>query len=564
LLVRRGDETVMQFRDTVRHHFVASIATAETSATNRQKLLSDFYKYRQSAVEEGGKEPVREYILPRSGDTSAVDKLAALLVEQGVEVKRAKAPFKAAGQEHPAGSYVVSLAQPAKRLVRALLDTHVAMEESFIKEQERRRAKKLPDEIYDVTAWSLPLMFNVEAVANPESAAGDFEPASANRVPPGKLATGKAPVAYLSPWGNAAAGRLLTAALREGLRVHSTDKPFTQGGRKYPAGTLIFKPQGNPATLSETLARLAAASGAEVAVTETGWVEEGVNFGSSDVVAMRKPAIALAWDYPVSSLSGGWARFVLERQFGYQVTPVRTRQLASADISRFHVLILPSGDYSAVPGDGLARNLKQWVAGGGTLIGIGGAMTWLADPKVALLAVSQENRPGTEPDKKPDAAKPDAAKPDAREARVPGKLLATEEEYQKAIQAEKDLPDAAAGVLLRARTDPDHWLAAGASGTVHVLVEGRAIFTPIKLDKGVNVAAFLGPDQLLASGYLWDENRKQVAYKPLVIAQPEGRGIVIGFTADPNFRAHLDGMNMLFLNAVFRGPAHARPGAEVE
>jgi hypothetical protein len=33
---------------------------------------------------------------------------------------------------------------------------------------------------------------------------------------------------------------------------------------------------------------------------------------------------------------------------------------------------------------------------------------------------------------------------------------------------------------------------------------------------------------------------------------------VVGFTEDPNFRAFSDGMNVLFLNAVFRGPAHAR------
>ena len=91
------------------------------------------------------------------------------------------------------------------------------------------------------------------------------------------------------------------------------------------------------------------------------------------------------------------------------------------------------------------------------------------------------------------------------------------------------------------------------------MVVGREIFTPIKLDKGVNVATFLGPDQLLQSGYLWEENRKQFAYKPLAVAQPDGRGVVIGFTADPNFRAYVDGLNVLFLNAVFRGPAHARP-----
>jgi hypothetical protein len=31
-----------------------------------------------------------------------------------------------------------------------------------VKEQERRRARKLDDEIYDVTGWSLPLMFDVD------------------------------------------------------------------------------------------------------------------------------------------------------------------------------------------------------------------------------------------------------------------------------------------------------------------------------------------------------------------------------------------------------------------
>ena len=46
LVVRRSDETLLTFRDTVRHHFVASISTLETAAVNREKLLDDFYQYR--------------------------------------------------------------------------------------------------------------------------------------------------------------------------------------------------------------------------------------------------------------------------------------------------------------------------------------------------------------------------------------------------------------------------------------------------------------------------------------------------------------------------------------
>ncbi len=572
LVMRRSDETVFHFRDTVRQHFTASISTVETAAEHREQLLQQFYEYRKSAIEEGGREPVKEYILARKGDVSAVDKLASLLAEQGVEMKRAAAAFKAAGREFPAGSYVVPLAQPAKRLIRVLLDPQVAMEDTFVKEQERLRRKKLPDEIYDVTAWSLPLSFNVECVGAPEPAQGSFEAVKPERVPPGRVVPRENAIAYLAPWGTQASARFLAAALRRDLKILSADKPFVQNGRKYPAGTLVIKAAGNPAGLAGTLEGLAKTTGAEIFATDSGWVDEGINFGSNRVARLRKPAVAMAWDRPVSSTSAGWARFVLERQYGYPVTPIRAQTLGMADLSKFHVLILPDafGGYDLGPAG--ARRLRDWVAAGGTLVAIGGAVSYLASPAVGLLAVKQENAVRAPDAKKPEAPKPEAAKPEAGraeagaagDARVAGKLLASEEEYLKAIQADAELPDNVVGVMVRARLDPDHWLTAGLGETVNALVSGRAVFTPVKLDKGVNAAVFDGPDRLLLSGYLWEENRKQLAYKPLVIAQREGRGQVIAFTADPNFRAMLDGMNVIFLNAVLRGPGRTRSAAGEE
>ena len=94
---------------------------------------------------------------------------------------------------------------------------------------------------------------------------------------------------------------------------------------------------------------------------------------------------------------------------------------------------------------------------------------------------------------------------------------------------------------------------------MNVLVRGSDIYTPVKMDKGVNVAVFSNADDLLASGYMWEQNRKQMAYKPFVVAQRNGRGYVIGFTQDPNVRAYLDGLNVIFMNAILRGSAHARP-----
>jgi hypothetical protein len=513
--------------------------------------LADFYRYRASAIEEGRSEAVREYILPNRGDRSAVLKLASLMAEHGVDVRRSNSTVRACGKEYPEGSYAISMAQPTKRLIRTLLDPEVPMEAEFLEEQERRRRRREPDEIYDVTGWSLPLMFNVECVPCGEEAQGDFESVKPPRILPGKLEGDKATVAYLAPWGTAAAARLLSATLREGLRVFSTDKSFTQNGRRFPSGTLIFKVSQNPTSLHDTLASLASSTGAEIHSTDTGWVEEGVNFGSRNVVHVRPPRVALAWDRPTLAYSAGATRFVLERQFDYPVTPIRSRQLVDADLSLFDVLILPDGKYDSAFRSASAERLEAWVRAGGTLIGLAGAVDYLADEEVGLLNIQREGKAGKAAEEK--------SKQDNSNGSTEGSLLASESDYLEAIEPESEQPDSVAGVLVRARLDPDSWVTAGLEGSVNALINGRRIFSPITLDHGLNAATFAGADELVASGYMWEENRRQLAYKPFVVVEKHGRGIVVGFTADPTFRAYLDGLNVLFLNAVFRAPARARP-----
>lgn len=561
LAARRSDDTIYTFRESVKKHFVASVSTCETASKYREKLLANFWGYNQSAVEEGSSGPVKEYIFPRSGDTSAVDKLANLLAEQGIEVKRATAPFRNGGKEYTAGAYVVSLAQPRKRMIRAFLDPQVPMESEFLKEQERRRKRRQPDEIYDVTGWSLPLLYNVESVGAAEASAGSFEIVKAGGPSAGSV-SGKADVAYLIPWGTQAAGRFLTAALRTGLRVHTSNKSFTLGGKKYSAGTLIVMVKQNAASVHETVARIAAASGADVTASNTSWVDDGVNFGSNNVVPVKRPGIALVWDSPTYYASAGQTRFLLERQYGYPVSVIRGQALGSVDWSKYEVLILPEGNYSSILTGSTLDRLKSWLRSGGVIVALGDAVSSLAAPPVGLLALQQENLARAEAkDGHPaEGAKPAAPAPGAQpaEGAVPGKLLEKPEDFEKAIQAEKELPDAVAGVLVRAKVEPELWITAGLPETVNVLVTGRMIYAPIKQDKGVNALYFAGPGDLVASGYLWEENRKQLAYKPFVVVQSEGRGTVVGFTADPNFRAYMDGLNVLFLNAVFRGPLAAR------
>ena len=555
LVVRQYDGNELHYRYTVRNHFVTSLSTAETVANNREKFLTDFYNFRVSAIEEGEGEDIRAYILPTQNDQAAANKLAGLLSRQDVEVSRAEAEFSACGQSYEAGSIVIRTDQPAKRFIRTLLDVEVAMEAEFLAEQERRRARNLPDEIYDVTAWSLPLMMNVETHTCNRVPSGDFELIGTDLVQPGSISGGQALVAYLVPWGSAPAVRFLAGALRAGLSVKSNDKAFTNIEAEYPAGTLILDVTDNPPDIHIIVESLAAQTGANVVSVNDSWVTDGPSFGSANVVRFNIPKIAMAWDRPTVSYSAGNTRFVIERQFDFPVTPIRVNQLRTADLSRYQVLILPltsGAGYKAALGESGIDNLKGWVERGGVLISLGNATRFLADPDVDLIAIRREKAVvEVEEDEKGDE--------DSEEATVDGQYLTELEEYEEQIVPLDDDPDAVAGVLVRADVDQEHWLTAGVAPVVNVLVRGTDVYTPIRLNDGFNVARFQGPNDLLASGYIWEENRRQLAYKPFLVSQSQGVGQVIAFTQDPTVRAYMDGLNVMLMNAIFRGAAHARP-----
>ena len=94
------------------------------------------------------------------------------LIERGIEladgdVRRADEPIKLGTRTIPAGAFLVSNAQPTARMARNLLDPKTEQSADFIKKQEARRAMRLNDQIYDITAWNLPMVYDVETLTSP-------------------------------------------------------------------------------------------------------------------------------------------------------------------------------------------------------------------------------------------------------------------------------------------------------------------------------------------------------------------------------------------------------------
>lgn len=553
LVYKRYDGTDLPYAQTVRQHFITSLATAETTAKNRRAFLDNYYSYQKTAVEEGQADREnRSYIFPASQNTSANRKLMSLLVEQGVEVKQASADFRACGVSYSNGAFVIDAAQPRKRMIRTLLDPQVDMEADFVQEQERRRRKNIGHDIYDVTAWSLPVMFGVEMSVCGRAANVDGDMVEAGRITPGTLSRAAgADVAYLISGGETSTMRFAAKALRDGLTIDVTSAEFVQGDRTYAPGTLIVRKYNEQAGLKTKLEELARETGADIAAVASTWVDSGSDLGSRYVNRMVAPKVAMLWDEPTSQYAAGNTRFVIEQQFDYPVTVIRTADLRRARLDRYQVLIIPPsfGSYKSILGESGAAALTDWVERGGVLIGTGTGVRYLADADVDLLSIRREKQ-----------VKAETVSGGASDSStVDGTLLTSADDLKNATEPKSESPDSVPGAFVYADVDPDHWLTAGIEGPLNVLVRGRDIYTPSKLNQGTNAAWFKGADELLASGYLWDENRKQLAFKPFVVVEERGNGIVIGFTQDPTVRAYLDGLNTIFMNAIFHGAAQARP-----
>ncbi len=543
LVFERRDGTDLSYADGVRNHFIASFATAEAVAQNADRFLSDYASYR--AANANGAAGRGVYVIDLSNRRWNAESLGRRLAAQGIEVRRQAGPVSVCGRSYPQGYIAVPQAQPAARLVRSLLDRDTPLPADFVTDQEQRRSDDLPHELYDVTAWSVGLMSGVDV--NLCASAVDGE-ALLTDTPIEALPQGAGEIAIAVPWTDSGQARLVTLALREGLVAHGTDEAFVKDGRSYPRGTVLF-PAGrnNPEAMSR-LRELALEIGAETVAFDSSWVEDGPNLGSEAFARLTLPKVAIAWDDGISPLSAGAMRYVLERRLGLPVVPIRTDRFGRADLSDYDVVIVPDGSPHGDLGESGITTLRSFVERGGVLVTVGNSLTAFTSGEDPLITVQREAALGREPSSE---EKEEALLTQARE-------FASEDEYRDAIADQSALPDTLPGALLNTVADQDHFLSAGYDSGAVVLASGAQIFTPLDRANGSNVLRFENADELVASGYVWDENRRQLAFKPYLMAQPTGRGMAIAFAHDPATRAYLDGLDLLLANAVLIAPSRVR------
>ncbi len=514
IVYRRRDETLLSLADRMNHHFTASMATIGTAVAHRSDLLLDYQRFRATAVDEGKGGPLREFILMPGDDLEHSARLVDLLRAQEVEIRRATEDFEVRdvhdyygkafeSKRFPKGSYLISLAQPTKRLIKTLLEPKTTIKELYF---------------YDVAAWSLPFAFGVEAYWTGEDVGAPAEPVTSAARPQGRLEEGDSTFGWLVSWQRMSGVRMAIKLLARDVKVRAATKPFTLDGKKWKRGTLFIPRGGNAADVEAILGELAQETGAHVVPARTGMTEKGIDLGSGRFLRLRRPRVALMGGPGISPTSFGATRFLLDELYGLEHSVFAIEDLGRLDLEKYTALVFPEGFFRL--DDAQKKKVKEFAREGGVVIALGRSARRLTKEGGGVTAITT----GGVEKKKP----------------APGRVLSIEE------REERRRRESTPGSIFRVRLDPSHPLAFGYPKEVAAFLDGTLSFDPTAA--GLPVARFADAPPL--AGYI--PEKKERALRGRAYASVQGQFVL--FANDPNFRSFWHGLSRMFLNAVILLP----------
>lgn len=589
-LVRRQDGSLLTYAEAVHHQLVGSLANLGTAADHRRQLLGDFHREKARAIEAGRRGPARAFLVDPGPHGDRAARLASVLEAQGIEVGVLRSPSRIAGlhdgwgrsgaaREFPAGTLVVDLAQPMSPLARAILEFDPRMDTAFLQSERRELEKRKESRFYDVSAWSLPLAYGLEAYWTGEEPRWPVDRAAAPETASaagGRLVGTRAGYGFVFDGTTDASLRALASALQAGCQVRVAAKEFVIEGRRFPRGSFLLRRHENAADLGPVLERAAAASGAEIVGVAGAKAAQGPDLGGGEFALLASPRAAILCGAPLSGPSFGALWWTLEQELALRVSPLDVNQLGDADLSKYNVLLLPSagggsaGGLGRVLGPGGQEKIRTWIEAGGTFIATGGGAAFAADSSAGFSAARLRHQALAELETYARAVQREVSAgrgeldslalwergAPAREAKPPGASAGAQPSKPDAalVAEEEDLARLfmPRGAMLRVELDPEHWLAYGAGERLPVNVFGSHAFlakSPVETP-----ARFAAPESLRVAGLLWPEARERWARTGYLMREARGKGQVILFAGDPQFRGYSLGSRRLLLNALLLGP----------
>jgi len=502
-------------RDMVDRQKIAVLAALDIAARNRETVLRNAYLKAIRQTQRGAEGTPAAFLIPADQhDPLTATKMVNKLLGQGIEVQQATSDFTHEGRVYGAGTYVVSMAQPKRGVIRWLLGQTYYPDNTYTRDREGN-----PIRPYDMSTDTMNEFMGVRT--DPVDAAVEVDTT--------KLTAWVEPVGAVDKgrYGYVLDGRLndsfkaVNKLFADGVEVRRVDQATAAGLR--PGDFIV-----SPSAPDSLVARVAEETGVDFRALDSD--------AAGDSHPLTPLRVGMYQRYGGGNMDEGWTRLTLE-WFEFPYTSVMETEIQAGNLgAKYDVLIFPDDTAGTITGmggggrggrgggggstppayrsNGIGQQgvaaIREFVEGGGTLVTFARAGSFAIETFGLPLRNVTEGLTSTE-------------------FWSPGSTLK--------VDVDADHP-IAYGM-------PDSTLAAFLAGNQAYVVTGGDTES---IDR---VVTFIDRD-LLQSGWLLGEeviaNRSPV----LSIKQGDGKVVLIGFRAQHRMQTH--GTFKLVFNALVQGP----------
>lgn len=499
--IQESENGILTFPFTIRNQFTAALSTLEAAHKMREDILNYQHSFYKNARTEASKQNGKAIVFGDEKDAAKTYHLAEILKRHKIKFHEVKQDFTANGKRFKKGySYIVPKNQKNTRLIDAMFEKRTKFQDSLF---------------YDISAWTFPLAFNLDYAEGVSTNNAGAEVTNLQHKQGNVQALSN--YAYLMEWHEYYTPRVLNKILGKGLRAKVAMKRFSMNNKDYDYGTILIPVQNqklNTNELHQFLSGLAKDNHVQIDAVSTG-LTEGIDLGSRNFAALTQPKIALIVGDGIASYDAGEIWHLFDTRYDITVTKLDTKSIRRADLSRYNTIIVPN-TWGGI-NDANTKKIKTWVQNGGTLIAYRNSLNWLKSKELAKI--------------------------EFKKVEVPAKNVTFEErgDFRGA--------QFIGGAIFNTKIDRSHPINFGYKNNELAMFRNTTLF--MKPDKSSYNNPIKYTKSPLLSGYISKPNLDSLATTVPLQIKGLGRGTVVAFTDNTNFRAFWYGTNKLLMNAIF-------------
>ena len=592
--VRRPEGTIQSYKESVHHQFVSTMINLDTLKNNSKSMYEDYWDGRKYNVSSNSKYSNRSYVVLANDNNGRINALAEKLKAQDIEIYKNNKPINVSNalkqngvtvNEYtiPTGSMIIPNNQPEAPLVSAILEFDAEIDDEVLIEEKQKRIKNGSSIMYDTTAFNFTMMFGLPAITVPQ----DLKDNLTNWTPsPESLEINQDAVIWAVDGKDDRSVAFAARLLEQNVQVRIIDKNSTLSGHDLSRGSVAVIAMDNPSykDLHKTIKTVATDLDISVASIESGFgPKELPDWGGRHFRLLKKPQIAILSHSGFSSYDVGVSWWSLDHHLGIRHSQLNSSLTGYGDLRRYNTIILPSGNPDL--SDYAKNTLMDWVKQGGTLIANNRSTRTIISSdgmgSVKSLNTTFDKSKSYNIDLMREiySLEDNIDISDANDNKVDTEITYpwetsdvtyTKEQLEMRDKWQSTLMPS--GAIVSARADSENWLTFGAEDVVPVLYGNY----PILMTGGNSTAALrigeLIPNKdsktktinwsqipsgydlnVRMSGLVWPEASQRIANSAYLTREKIGKGQIILFSGEPNFRGSARGTNRLWLNAVIYG-----------